>query len=341
MEVVDVKQANRWATKDGCYYFEKKLSQGSFGTVMQALRRNQIAEVKLFIHLVRLPGGGTLKLSNAKGLGALKHNSLLRVFELYECYEEKPTKMALQIHSAPPPEAIGIVCEYCPSGNLVDYLRSYRLGERTRLRWYEDLAQGLAYLHQQGLLHWELHPGNVWIKDDQLKLAGAGLGSVCWEHERRNKASSFAYTQNYAQYVSELQSCKPYLPPEVWRGRYDVYSEIFSLGMLYLLLSEAPDEGCHYAKWANETEFVGVLLHRCLPARTVNPTHLLSPPVSYARTQEVKLFNQMLQFESSARPSIDVVLKAVQDIVPMKYANGGPSLSTSTAQKWGQWLCSC
>lgn len=342
MEVVGVREANRWATKDGQYFFQKKLCRGSFGSVMQASYRSHLSEMRLqlAIHLVQLPGGGTIDLANARRLSSLKHRSLVQVFELYECYEQKPTELAVQIKCAPPPEAIAVVAEYCPSGNLVDYLHNYRLGERTRLRWYQDLAQGLAYLHHHGLFHWELHAGNVWIKDDQLKLAGSGLGRIAWEHERRSKTSSYRYTDNYSQYVLQLENCRPCLPPEVWQGRYDTYSEIFSLGMLFVLISEAPDEGCHHAKWANETDFFGRLLHRCRPARTVKPTHLLTPPVSYATAQETNLFNQMLQFEGSMRPDIDVVLKVVQNFVPGR--NGmGPSLTMTSAQKWGQWLCSC
>ena len=106
-----------------------------------------------------------------------------------------------------------------PTLRLHQHLESWRIymwieygdHQEKNIRVYRNL-------HHQGLLHWELHAGNVWIKNDQLKLAGSGLGRVAWNHERKNKSSSYAYTQNYGQYISQLEICRPYLAPEAWRG---------------------------------------------------------------------------------------------------------------------------
>jgi serine/threonine protein kinase len=57
--------------------------------------------------------------------------------------------------------------EYCGRGTLHDYLASdfQRLSWDNKLNMAREIAKGLRYIHQQGLLHRNLHDRNILIDD--------------------------------------------------------------------------------------------------------------------------------------------------------------------------------
>ena len=74
---------------------------------------------------------------------------------------------------------IYIVTEYCSGGELFDYIVSKRrLPEREACRIYQQLINGLEYLHRQKICHRDLKPENLLFDSKHnLKIADFGLSN--------------------------------------------------------------------------------------------------------------------------------------------------------------------
>jgi serine/threonine protein kinase len=94
-----------------------------------------------------------------------------------------------------------------PVAELVGYLR--------------QAAEGLDYLHGQGLQHRDVKPENILLVNGRAKVADFGLVS---EH-------------NALRMVTVSNSGTPsYMAPEAWMGKISAHSDQYSLAMMYLEL---------------------------------------------------------------------------------------------------------
>ena len=329
METVSINDANRWASKKGSYRFVSVIGRSCFGTVLQA-RRGSYGPL-MAVHLVEQSDGLAINPREVEGLRGLRHESIVGFVESYSCHETYQNGHVTQQQKQRPPKAVAIVLEYCRSGDLAAYLRSYRVGEETRLRWYADLANGLGFLHSRGVLHNDLRPENVWIKDDKLKLVNVGLASTVWKSKQK-----YSNTQQYCSFIKEIGPSQPFLAPEVWAEepscQYTTHSEVFSLGMLFLVICESPDSGLLTATWAGKKDFLGRLLQNSIPSRTVKVSHMITPPLAHCQKQEINLFEWILQYESDSRPDMGMV---VNEVAAMK-----PRTDPITTNTWSSW-CTC
>lgn len=316
---------NRWASKDGQYNYEKIIHEGTFGTTLQA-RKGKFGP-RLTILLFNLPWAGSIRSSKFKQHVGRRHSNIVKVIECFDCNDPPLSTMLMtQFATLPPPTAVAIVAELSISGTLRIYLTKYCVNEDTRLRWYRDLARGLQYLHLNNILHWDLQPDNIWIHDDQLKIANIGFVQIARESNNKFNLNHGDFLKTY------MESSVPFVSPESFTGLYNYYSEIFSLALVCLVIAESPDSGYHKAKWSDSSDYLGSLLHSNIPPRSIKSIHLLDPPISSAQPQEINLFNEMLTFNCFKRPDINMVLDSLQTM-----KRGGENL-LSTAYKW---MCSC
>ncbi|GES99846.1 kinase-like domain-containing protein [Rhizophagus clarus] len=110
-----------------------------------------------------------------------------------------------------------LVMEYADSGPLNSYLKK----NYNRLTWHDkynlayQLACAVSCLHNEGIVHRDLHSGNVLIHQNTVKLSDFGLS-------KRIKSSSNTKTQ--------LFGIIPYVDPKKFGGgRKNKNSQIFSL----------------------------------------------------------------------------------------------------------------
>ena len=77
----------------------------------------------------------------------------------------------------PPDPAKGLVLARAANGDLRRYLDAYGASIDTplRLKWCTQAAEGLAYCHEQGVLHCDLRPDNM-LLDDNLDLLLSDFG---------------------------------------------------------------------------------------------------------------------------------------------------------------------
>lgn len=91
-----------------------------------------------------------------------------------------------------------------PSDSLLTYMR--------------HAAEGLDYLHKQGILHRDVKPENILIVGDYAKMADFGLAKEA--HNKQSTKADFAGTVVYSA-------------PETWDGRVTTRSDQYSLAATY------------------------------------------------------------------------------------------------------------
>jgi len=132
-----------------------------------------------------------------------------------------------------------IQTEFCEDGNLKDFLT--QTGFKGRLDDFRiwkillELSRGVKHIHDNGFIHLDLKPANVFIDfEGVLKIGDFGLATP-WPA---------------APYV-EGEGDREYLAPEVLSGRLDKPADIFALGMIMLEIAGniiLPDNGTSWQR---------------------------------------------------------------------------------------------
>uniref|UniRef100_A0A4X2PZP7 Maternal embryonic leucine zipper kinase n=1 Tax=Xenopus tropicalis TaxID=8364 RepID=A0A4X2PZP7_XENTR len=175
-------------------------------------------------------------------------------------------------HVIETPNKIFMVLEYCPGGELFDYIIAKdRLTEDEARVFFRQIVSAVAYIHSQGYAHRDLKPENLLIDEDQnLKLIDFGL---C------------AKPKGGLDY--HLMTCcgsPAYAAPELIQGKAYIGSEadIWSMGVLMYALM------CGYLPFDDDN--VMVLYKKIMvsahlnslsnvdPKKRISVKHLLSHP---------------------------------------------------------------
>ncbi|CAB4382068.1 unnamed protein product [Rhizophagus irregularis] len=122
-----------------------------------------------------------------------------------------------------------LVMEYADGGTLKDYLTEnfYNLSWKVKYNLSFQLASAILCLHDEGIVHCDLHCGNVLIRQDTLKLADFGLS------KRIDDASNSS---------EKLFGIIPFIDPEKFGGCSQNYklnekSDVYSAGVLLWVIS--------------------------------------------------------------------------------------------------------
>ncbi|POG65711.1 uncharacterized protein OCT59_024378 [Rhizophagus irregularis] len=109
-----------------------------------------------------------------------------------------------------------MVIEYANGGSLRNYLEKNfsRLTWDDKLNMAYQLAYAVSCLHNEGIIHRDLHSGNILVHQNMIKLADFGLS------KRIGESSNFQ---------SKLFGMVPYVDPKSFNKRRNNNSQIFSL----------------------------------------------------------------------------------------------------------------
>ena len=207
--------------------------------------------------------------------------------------------------------------EYCPGGNLQKHLEGLAIrGERTseegRLSWFKQLASALAFIHHKDFAHRDLKPENILIGGDgQLKVADVGIAKTLYDHLEAQGS--------YQEYMETAVGTYPYMAPEVFNEHYTISSDVFSMGLVMFVICELP----YNPRWTGakllpivqykgHEDCLGYFLHRFHGQADQNSTSLMN--ASHCPSDELELFDSMLQYNHHQRPTASKVLEQLKSI---------------------------
>uniref|UniRef100_A0A3Q2T3C9 Maternal embryonic leucine zipper kinase n=1 Tax=Fundulus heteroclitus TaxID=8078 RepID=A0A3Q2T3C9_FUNHE len=236
------------------------------------------AKVKLGRHL--LTGEKVaIKIMNKKDLG----DDLPRVkLEIEAMRNLSHQHICRLYHVIETSTQIFMVLEYCPGGELFDYIIAKdRLSEQETRVFFRQIVSAMAYVHSQGYAHRDLKPENLLIDEDHnLKLIDFGLCA--------KPKGGLGY---------ELMTCcgsPAYAAPELVQGKAYIGSEadVWSMGVLLFALL------CGYLPFDDDN---CMILYRKITRGTYDNPQWLSPG-------SVLLLNQMMQVEPKRRLTVRQLL---------------------------------
>jgi serine/threonine protein kinase len=170
------------------------------------------------------------------------------------------------------------------------------------------IAEGLGYVHKQGLLHRDLKPANILLGPNGPKIIDFGLAVFA--------ESSASLTA--ANTVVGTPSC---MPPEQANGEKPLTSavDVYALGTVLLFAATG-----HLPYHANN---IHVLFHMVTDPAT-------APDLTGAPPELVPLLTAMLAHEAHARPTVSEVVQQCRALVEaqgLKLAQARRRLTTYTA----------
>ncbi|NXQ31224.1 NEK11 kinase, partial [Alaudala cheleensis] len=199
------------------YTIQRKLGNGSFGSVylVNDRKAKQGEELKVLkeISVGNLKPNETVEANlEAQLLSKLDHPAIVK---FYASFVER--------------DSFCIITEYCEGGDLDLKMQEYKdsgkmFTQSQVIDWFIQLLLGVNYMHERWILHRDLKPKNIFLKDSLLKIGDFGVS--CLLMGSCDIATTFTGTPYY-------------MSPEVLKHQgYNTKSDIWSLGcILYEMCS--------------------------------------------------------------------------------------------------------
>ena len=201
----------------------------------------------------------------------------------------------------PESDNCAIVINYVSGGSLRNYLQKNHsnLTLKDRIIMFHRLCKSLYCLHEEGLIHCDLHSGNILVDGGRCYITDLGLcGPV--DDESPNK----------------IYGITPYIAPEILSGNKNTKeSDVYSIGMLmWEIFSDCPPfndraHDCH------------LILDIC---KGLRPPILSNMPKEY-----VEMMQRCWDVDPSKRPTIRELLTFADDYQNNLYKNESSNNETT------------
>ena len=292
------------------YIAIRVLGSGAFGQVMLVKRTDgsgKLAAVKKIS--CQTPNDAQTAMQEARTLTQASHNFILHLIQYF-------TDSSNCI--------VYLVTEFCEKGSLRDQLFRGPICWNLRIQWYDQLVEGLAHLHFLNIVHRDLKPENVMVTRDMIKIADFGLATML---ERVNFSQYSPSTQGASmqEYMATVCGTKLYMAPEIFQERYTKKADIFSLGLIFLIIAERKwvrDDNswyygilavAHYQTCALGRAMLQNLHHGHGPDR-VYQQYVESLMFTTATAPEIALIKSMLHPSYTRRPTACDAKNRVREI---------------------------
>lgn len=222
-----IKQLDGGTVLNGRYEIARRIGGGGMGAVYLAKDRNLGDASRAVKEMVEAHLDPT---QHEKAIGDFKRESLLLTSLEHPCI---PT-----IYDYFYDEPLGrfyLVMKYISGGDLASRLRNApggRIDEKTVTDWGMQVADVLQYLHSRPkqIIYRDLKPANLMIDGNSGRVMLIDFGIARWV-KQEEKGVTAVGTMGYA-------------PPELFAGRVEPRSDIYSLGatMFHLLTGSDPQD---------------------------------------------------------------------------------------------------
>jgi serine/threonine-protein kinase len=192
-------------TQVGSYVVDTFLGRGGMGVVYRAYhpRLDRWAAIKLLPPFQSSSDARDRFEREARAVAKLRHRHVLSVFDFGE-FAGQPY----------------MVVEYMPNGSLADRMPKEPLTVVEALAILRPLGEALDYAHQQGVLHRDVKPGNVFL-DRELQPVLADFGLAKLVGEQSLTASGM------------ISGTPTHISPEQTQGKpLDPKSDLYSLAVI-------------------------------------------------------------------------------------------------------------
>jgi serine/threonine-protein kinase len=287
----------------GRYRVESLVGEGGMGRVFRAYDTVLKRHVALKVLRANDTGGSTHKLllREAQAAAALDHPNVVAVFDVGEADGEP-----------------WIAMEFVDGKPLRSFIGDDTVPMSLRLTWLRDLALALARAHARGLVHRDVKPTNVLIRDDGLlKVLDFGIARI-----RRAPGAEPGDTGPTLRDEGAFLGTPKYMSPEQVRGEpVDGRADQFSWGVVaYQLVTGA----LPWRRSEQEVDVVAaILMEKPEPLATVAPPDL---PASVAAAVD----RALSKFAAERFGSMDEIVAILEPhIAPSSARRVAPSSSGS------------
>ncbi|XP_010572501.1 PREDICTED: eukaryotic translation initiation factor 2-alpha kinase 4 isoform X4 [Haliaeetus leucocephalus] len=142
-----------------------------------------------------------------------------------------------------------IQMEYCEKSTLRDTIDQGLYEDTSRLwRLFREILDGLAYIHEKGMIHRDLKPVNIFLdSDDHVKIGDFGLATdhpanAVASKQEENHSDSSAMSDPSGN-LTGMVGTALYVSPEVQGSTKSTYNQkvdLFSLGIIFFEMSYHP-----------------------------------------------------------------------------------------------------
>ena len=201
------------------YIRGKKIGKGTFGTVYESKNLNFNKKVAMKIIPKDYHIDDLLIKNEIDILKKLSHPNIVRIYEFYESNNY-----------------FYIINEFCPEGELYDYINNSSLMEKQLSVIFYQVFSGLKYLHENNIIHRDLKPENILISKKEKDLLDNE--EYFWiQIIDFGTAKIFVNNQNEDKIVGSPY----YIAPEVLNKDYNEKCDTWSVGViLYMFLVGRP-----------------------------------------------------------------------------------------------------
>lgn len=210
--------------KLGRFDLHSVIGSGAFGVVYRATDPTLKRRVALKIPKVDVTSSSRSRrfFKESQAAARLHHPNIVAIYDAGRIDDEQAY----------------IAFEFVEGWTLTNYLEQKSPSLRLLMTWLRDLANGLAYAHQEGIVHRDIKPDNILVDRAQLrpKIADFGLARIADDEES-------LHTQE-----GSILGTPAYMAPEQARGdlqRIGPLSDLYSLGsvMFEVITGQRPYRG--------------------------------------------------------------------------------------------------